>query len=181
MEMHRKETALDQVGLGRAAQADGYIRLPHGKIELFVGQDQLDPDIRVKVEKLRDALGQPDRAEADRGRHLQLARGALAGLDEAGLGGLEPHAHVAGGPEQQVALLGEDQAPGMAVEQGSLQLALERADLAADSGLAQAQIVTGAREASRFGDGVENPDLVPVHGIPLMPHMLLTQGNSYLL
>ena len=92
-------------------------------------------------------------------------------LDEAGLGGFQPHAHVPGGPEQQVALLGQDQAAGMTVEEGRLQLALEGADLTADGGLAQAQIVTGPREAAGFRDRIENPDLVPVHGVPLdAPH-----------
>jgi hypothetical protein len=69
----------------------------------------------------------------------------------------------------------------MAVEKGGLQLALESADLAADGGLAQAQIVTGAREAARFGDRIENPDFVPVHGVPLMPRMLLTRGTLSLM
>jgi hypothetical protein len=57
----------------------------------------------------------------------------------------------------------------MAVEERSLQFALEGTDLAADGGLAQAQIISGPREAARFSDRIENPDFIPVHGIPLMP------------
>jgi hypothetical protein len=57
----------------------------------------------------------------------------------------------------------------MPMEEGSLQFALESADLAADGGLAQAQIVPGPREATRFGDRIENPDFIPVHGVSLMP------------
>ena len=168
-------------GWAGSAQADRHVGLAHGQIQLLVGEDQLHAHIRVKVEEFGDALGQPDRAEADRRRHLQLARGTLAGLDEARLGRFQPHAHVPGGPEQQVALLGQDQPAGMTVEEGSLQLALEGADLTAHGGLAQAQIVTGPREAARFCDRIENPDLVPVHGVPLMPRMLLMQGFFYLL
>ena len=99
---------------------------------------------------------------------FRVAGRPLAGIDETRLGGLEPHPHVAGGTEQQVALLGEDEPAGMAVEEGRAQLALERADLAADGGLAQAQVLTGAREAASFRDGVENPDLVPIHDVFLV-------------
>ena len=105
MKMDREEAALDQVRLCRAAQADGDIGLAHGKIEFLVVEDQFDPDIGIEIEKLADALRQPDRAEADRGGDLQGARGALARIDEARLRGLEPHPHVAGRPKQQVALL----------------------------------------------------------------------------
>ena len=121
----------------------------------------------IEVEELGDPLRQPDRPEADGRRHLEVAGRPLARLDEAGAGGLEPHPHVARRPEQQVALLGQDQAAGMAVEERGLQLALEGADLPADRGLAEAEIVPGAREAASFGDRIENPDLVPIHdGVP---------------
>ena len=70
---------------------------------------------------------------ADRRRDLEFAARALARLDEARARRLEPHAHVARGAEQQVALLGQDQAAGVAVEQRRLQFALERRDLPADT------------------------------------------------
>jgi hypothetical protein len=47
--------------------------------------------------------------------------------------------------------------------------------------LAEAQIIAGPREASRFRDGVENPDFVPIHGTSLMPRMHLTRGILFLM
>ena len=64
MEMHREEAALDQVRLGRPAQAQGDVGLAHGEVELLVGEDQLDPHVRVEVEELADALGEPHGADA---------------------------------------------------------------------------------------------------------------------
>ena len=37
VEMHGEQLALDQIGLGRLAQADGDVGLAHGEIELLVG------------------------------------------------------------------------------------------------------------------------------------------------
>ena len=166
VEMHREQPALDEVGLRRAAQADRDVGLAHREVELLVGQDQLDAHVRVEVEELADALREPDRAEPDGRRHLEVAGRPLARLDEARPGGLEAHAHVAGGAEQEVALLGQDQPAGVAVEQRRLELALERADLPAHRRLAEVEIVAGAGEAAGFRDGVEDPNLVPVHGGP---------------
>ena len=73
VEMNREETTLDEIGLGRSAQADGYIGLAHGQIEFLVVEDQFDTDIRVEVEKLPDALSEPDRAQAHCRRDLQVA------------------------------------------------------------------------------------------------------------
>ena len=171
--MDREQAALDQVRLRRAPQPDGDVRLAHGEVEFLVREDELDAHVGIEVEELGDPLRQPDRAEADGGRHLEFAGRPLARLDEAGAGRLEPHAHVARGAEEQVALFGQDQAAGMAVEERRFQLALEGADLPAHGGLAEAEVVPGAREAAGFGDRVENPDLVPVHGgIPPMPRIV---------
>ena len=52
------------------------------------------------------------------------------------------------------------------------EILLQRLDLAADCRLAQSDIVTGSREAACFRNGIENPDLIPVHGIPLTTHLL---------
>ena len=96
---------------------------------------------------------------------LRSPRRPLARLDEAGAGVLQAQLHVARGAEQQVALLGQDQAAGVAVEQRRLQLALQRADLPAHGRLAQAEVVAGPREAAGLRDVVEDADLVPVHGV----------------
>ena len=64
---------------------------------------------------------------------------------------------------QQLALLGQDQAARMAMEQRHAEAFLERADLAADRGLAEIERLAGMGEAARLGDGVKHPQLVPVH------------------
>ena len=114
--MHREKAALDQVRLGRAAHPDGHIGLAHGEIEFLVGEDHLDPHVRVEVQEFTHPLREPGHAEADRGRHLQVAGRSLRGLDEASPGVLQAQLHVLGGAEQQVALLGEDQASCVPVE-----------------------------------------------------------------
>ena len=53
----------------------------------------------------------------------------------------------------------------MAVEERDAQLALQRGDLAADGGLAHPQRLAGVREAAGLGRGVEDAELVPVHGV----------------
>jgi hypothetical protein len=68
-----------------------------------------------------------------------------------------------GGAEQQVALLGEDQAAGMAVEQRDRKLLLQRADLARYRRLRQAKLLAGMREAPCFRSRVKDLQLVPIH------------------
>ena len=63
VKMNREETTLDEIGLCRSAEPNGYIGLAHGQVEFLVVQDQFDTDIRVDVEKLPDALSEPDRAQ----------------------------------------------------------------------------------------------------------------------
>ena len=138
--------------------------------EFLVGEDHLDAHVRVEIEEFGDALGEPRGAEAHRRRHLEVAGGAFARLHEAGAGVLQPLFHVAGGPEQEIALLRENEPAGVAMEQGGLQLAIEGADLAAHGRLAQADIVTGPREAARLRDVEEDADLVPVQGVHSRTH-----------
>jgi hypothetical protein len=78
--MHGEESALDQVRLRRPPHAQRHVSLAHGKVQLVVGQDHRDADVRIGVEEFRDALGQPEGAEPDRGRHPELAARPLARL-----------------------------------------------------------------------------------------------------
>jgi len=55
----------------------------------------------------------------------------------------------------------------MALEQGRGNLFLQRADLAADGGLRQAQALAGMGEAARGRDRVKNAKLVSIHHVPL--------------
>ena len=70
---------------------------------------------------------------------------------------------LARGAKQQLALLGQDQAARMAVEQRHAEAFLERADLPADRRLAEIQRLAGMGEAARLGDRVKDPQLVPIH------------------
>ena len=129
MVLDREQAALDQIGLSRTPQPDRDVGLAHGKVELVVGQDQLDVDLRVEVEKLRDAVGQPDAADPDGGRDLEIAGGPLARLREALARLLQATADVLRRPEQHVTMLGQDETAGMTMEERNVQVPLEGADL----------------------------------------------------
>jgi hypothetical protein len=60
---------------------------------------------------------------------LEVAARPLAAVGQLCARRLQLHEHVMGGAEQQVALFGEDQAAGVAVEQRDRQFLLERAHL----------------------------------------------------
>ena len=64
---------------------------------------------------------------------------------------------------EQFALLGEDQAAGMAVEQRHLQAVFQGRDLAAHRRLAEVQQLAGMGEAARLRHRVEDAQLVPIH------------------
>ena len=72
-----------------------------------------------------------------------------------------------GGTIEQLALFGEDEAAGMAVEQRYAEILLEGADLTADGGLAHVQRVAGVGETPGMGGGMEYSELVPIHLNPL--------------
>ena len=69
-------------------------------------------------------------------------------------------------------MLGQDQPAGVAMEQRNAEAFLERADLAADRGLAEVQRFPRMGEAACLGDGMKDPQLVPIH--PISP------GNDFL-
>ena len=54
----------------------------------------------------------------------------------------------------------------MAREQRHAQVVFERADLTADGGLRQRQLLAGVREAARARDGVKDAKLVQIHVQP---------------
>ena len=66
--------------------------------------------------------------------------------------------------EQHLALFGQDEAAGMAVEERRAEIVFERADLAADRRLAQAQRLAGVGEGAGVGGRLKDAQLVPVHG-----------------
>ena len=72
---------------------------------------------------------------------LEVAARPLAAVGELGARRLQLHEHVMRGAEQQVALFGEDQAAGMAMEQRHRELLLQRADLPRRPPIATGQAV----------------------------------------
>ena len=64
VEMHRKQLALDQVRLGRLAQADRHVGLAHREVEFLVGGDEGDADVRIEIAELAEPRRQPMHADA---------------------------------------------------------------------------------------------------------------------
>src|SRR5947209_3902130 len=160
--MDGEEPPPDEVGLRGLAQTQSNIGFAHAEIELFVAEDQFYRDVGVEFEKLADAGCQPVRADAERRRDPQLAVRLLSVVAEARLHRIELRHHLLDRAVEDVALLGQDQSACMPMEERRLQLALERADLAADRRLAEPQRFARMREGAGLGGGVENAQLVPV-------------------
>src|SRR5262249_16149142 len=157
------QVALDQLGLARRRHADGDIGLAHAEVELAVFQHQVDVDVGIDLEELAHPRRQPGRPQRHGRGDLELALGLVLAL-----GQLRPRHRQLGEDlmsraVEQLALLGQDQAAGVAVEQRDLEALLERADLAAHRRLAEIERFAGMGEAAGLGDGVEDPELVPVH------------------
>ncbi len=163
MEVHGEQLALDQIRLGRLAQADRHVGLAHGEIELLVGGDQLDADVRIQVDEFAEPRGEPVHADADRGGHLEVAVRPLAAVGQLGARRLEFHEDFMRGAVEQFALFGEDQPARVAVEQRDRELLLECAHLPRDGRLRKPELLARVGEAAGFGGGVKNLELVPVH------------------
>ena len=161
--VHGEQLALDEVRLGRPPQPHGDIRLAHGEIEFAVVEQQGDVDLRIDLGEFLEARRQPHGAKAHGRGDAQLARRLLLRVHQARLGGGELGEHFVRRAIQHLALLGEDEAARMAVEEGHVQRIFQRRDLAADSRLRQAQLVACMGEAAGIRHGVEDPELVPVH------------------
>ena len=146
VEMHGEQLALDQVRLRRLAQADGDVGLAHGEVELFVGGEQRDVNVGIKVEEFAEPRGEPMHADAGRGGDLQFAVRPFAAVGELGARGLQLHEHFVRRAVKQFALFGEDQPARVAVEQRDRQFAFERGNLAGDRRLRQAEPLAGMRE-----------------------------------
>ena len=163
VEVHRKQLALDQVGLRRLAQTDGDVGLAHGEIEFLFRGQQRDVDFRIKLGELAKAGREPMHAEAWRRRHPQVAVRPFPAVGQLGARRFELHEHVMGGAEQQVALLGQDQSARMAVKQRDRELLLQRAHLTRHRRLGEPELFAGMGEAARFGCGMKYFELIPIH------------------
>ena len=160
---------LDEVGLDGLAQADGDVGLAHGEVEFLVVEDQVQVDRRMEVDEFVHARRQPCGAEADGGLDPEGAGRFLGGLAQPRGRSVELDQHLVGGAEQFLALLGEDQAAGVAVEKGNAEILFERADLPAHRRLAHGEALAGMGERAGLRRRVEYAQFVPVHRRPLAP------------
>ena len=163
VELHRKQLALDEIGLRRLAHADADVGLAHRQVEFLVGDEQVDADLGIELDEFAEPRDQPVHAEARRGGDAQVAVRPLAAVGQLGARGLELHEHFVRGAIEEFALLGEDQPARMAVEQRHREFLFERADLTRHGRLRQAKLLARMREAARLRCGVKNLQLVPVH------------------
>src|SRR5262249_24425488 len=83
----------------------------------------------------------------------------------------ELHEHVVRGVMKELTLFGQNEPARMTVKQRHAELLFERRHLPRHRRLRQAELLAGMREAAGLGSGVENLELVPVHG-----HLSTRQG-----
>ncbi len=161
--------ALHQVRLLRRVHAYGDVGLTHREVEVGVVEQQGHRDVGIHLEEGLQPRGKPGRAETHRRRHLQPPGRLLLAFREQGLGHRELGEHLAHRAVQALALLRQNQAAGMAVEQRHLQRLLQRRDLAGYGGLAEVQRFARMGEAAGLGNGMEDPQLIPIHAYPVPP------------
>jgi hypothetical protein len=156
LEPKRQQVALDELGLARRRHADGHVGLAHAEVELAVVEHQVEAHVGIELEELLDARRQPQRAQRHGRGHLEQPFGPILAFAELGLGHRQLGEDVVGRAVEQLALLGEDEAAGMAVEEGDAEALLERAHLPAHRRLGEVQRLAGVREAAGLGDRVKD-------------------------
>ena len=144
--MHGEQAPPDQVGLHRLAHPQGDVGLAHADVELLVRQDEVELNIGIEFEEFGDTRRQPFRADAHRCRHAQQSVRPLAIVRQPHARRIELLPDILDRAKQDFALLGQDQAARMAVEQRHPEVLLQSADLSADGRLAQAQRLAGMGE-----------------------------------
>ena len=115
--MHGEQPAADQVGLGRLAQPQPDVGFPHPEVQFLVGQDHVQADIRIEFEELAEPRREPAGAKPERRGDAQLAMRLFTAVHEVAAHRVELEHHILHGAEQQFALLGQDQAARVAMEQ----------------------------------------------------------------
>ena len=129
-------------------------------------ENQFNVDLRVEVEEFRDAVGEPDAADPDSRRDLEISGRPLICFVQSLARRLYAQADVLRGSEENITMLGQDQAAGVTMEERNVQIALEGADASADGGLVQVELFSGPGKASSFCHGKEEFDLVPIQDDP---------------
>ena len=106
MDLHVEQRPADQVAMLRLARPDRYVGFAHGDVELILRQDQPHADVGIHVQKLAQALGNPNRAEPC-GRGDTQVTGRFCGrVRQHRLGAGKLIQDLARRPVKQVALLG---------------------------------------------------------------------------
>ncbi len=162
--LHSEQRPTNEIGLLRLAGPDGNVGRAHGNGDLVVVEHQLDANVWIHLHEFAQALGDPDRAETDRRGDPEIARRLGGGVGQQRLGRRELVHDLAGGAKQHLALLGQNQTTRVPMEEGDLELLLQRGDLPADRRLAHAQRLTSMGEAAGLGGGMKDAEFVPVHG-----------------
>ena len=181
VKMHGEQAPADQVGLHRLAQAKRDVGFAHAQVQFVVGQQKLQFDFRVELDEFAQARRQPIGAQRQGGGDAQVAMRLFAGVDQPAAHRVELEHDVLHRFVQHFALLGENEAAGVAMKERRAEVLFERADLPAHRGLAQAQRLAGVGEGTGVGRGLKNAQLVPVHrflsGTPGHSHGGLRLGN----
>ena len=102
--------------------ADRNVGFAHGQIEFAIVDDQGQLDIGEVLDELADPRGQPTRAQSGGGGDHQRAFGLGLAFGDQRFGLVEPRTDFADRAIQRLALLGKDQAAGVAMEQGAFKL-----------------------------------------------------------
>src|SRR5580704_8362087 len=109
MEMHGEQLALDHVWLRRLSHANTDVGLAHGEIELFVGDDEIDANLRIELHELAEPRNEPVHAESWRGGHLEIAVRPLAAVGQLGPRGFKLHEHIVRGAIEKLTLLRQNE------------------------------------------------------------------------
>ena len=145
------EREVDLAATDRADQLRGRV----------LAQPQLEP--RMRRADLGEGVVEPRPREPEHGAD---AEGSEQQPAQVGRRGADLPDRLEGGADrghQTLALLGEGDPAGGAVEQGDAELALELLHLRAHPGLADAHAFGGRREGSRLDDGQDVAQLVKFH------------------
>ncbi|MNM72879.1 hypothetical protein D3C81_845840 [compost metagenome] len=140
-------------GVGLAAIADGEVDAVRTQVADLVARGEPYVELRMGALQAAQARQQPQPGHADAGRHGHR----LAAIAPAQFAGhvLELLHGAVGAAEQPLALGREGHAAMLAHEQAHLQMVFQRADLPADGGLRQAQVVGGLGDAHAPANGHE--------------------------
>ena len=150
--------------VAEVGDADGEVDALLGEVDVAVVHHQVDLRLRMRGEKAHDDGHHVQAAEAHRTGDAHPTDRAACAAARAGLQLVGLVHQPAAALVELAARLGGPQPPRAALEQAHAETLLQRGDLLARGGLAEAELVGRAREAARLHDArVERHDRQPVH------------------